>query len=87
MNNTKQVYTKSNQMLKSFEQAQAKVIKELESEPADNGMHAQWLRTQIQYAKQMTVESMHEILKTNPSGVTDESANHGVATMIQSSMK
>ncbi len=71
----------------SFEQAQAKVIKELESEPADNGMHAQWLRTQIHYAKQMTEQTMREILQTNPSGVTDESANHGVAKMIQSSMK
>ena len=80
-------YTKSKQMPKSFEQAQAKVIKELKFEPADNGMHAQWLNTQIRYATEMTIESMREILKMNPSGLTDESAKHGVAKMIQSSMK
>jgi hypothetical protein len=73
--------------MKTFTEAQSEVIKQIKSEPADNGMHYQWIMTKTHYAQEMTEESMKEILKTNPKGLTDESAKYGVAQLIQFNMK
>ena len=73
--------------MKTFAEAQAMAVKHITSEPADNGIHAQWIRTKEHYAKEMTPESMIEILKKDPKGLTDESAKYGVAQLIQHLMK
>jgi hypothetical protein len=73
--------------MKTFTEAQDAAIKQITSEPADNGMHAVWIRTKAHYAQEMTEESMKEVLKTNPKGLTDESAKYGVAQLIQFMMK
>lgn len=72
----------------SFEQAQEKVVKQLQSEPADNGFHAQWLRTLCKYASEMSEEAMNEVLTTKPKpDLTDECAKHDVAQMIWKAMR
>ncbi len=72
----------------SFEHAQEKVVKQLQSEPADNGFHAQWLRTLCKYASEMSEEAMNEVLKTKPKpDLTDECAKHDVAQMIWKAMR
>ena len=73
--------------MKTFTEAQNEAIKHITSEPADNGMHMAWINTKARYAKDMTPESMKEILKSNPKGLTDESAKYGVAQLIQHLMK
>ena len=71
----------------NFTDAQNAAIKHITSEPADNGMHAAWINTKARYAKEMTEESMKEVLKKDPKGLTDESAKYGVAQLIQHLMK
>ncbi len=73
--------------MKTFTEAQDAAIKQITSEPADNGMHNAWIQTKARYAKEMTEESMKEVLKTNPKGLTDASAKYGVAQLIQFIMK
>ncbi len=73
--------------MKTFTEAQSEAIKKIKSEPADNGMHYQWIMTKTRYAQEMTEESMKEILKTNLKGITDESAKYGIAQLIQLYMK
>jgi hypothetical protein len=50
-------------------------------------MHYAWLQRKAHFAKEMTPETMHDILKSNPNGLTDESAKFGVAQLIQYLMK
>ena len=73
--------------MKTFTEAQDAAHKQIKSEPADNGMHMAWINTKARYAQEMTEESMKEILKSNPKGLTDESAKYGVAQLIQHLMK
>jgi len=73
--------------MKTFQEAQEGALKQIKSEPADNGMHYQWIMKKGQYAQEMTAESMKQILKSNPKGLTDESAKYGVAQLIQYNMK
>jgi hypothetical protein len=73
--------------MKTFTEAQSEAIKQIKSEPADNGMHYQWIMTKARYAQEMTEESMKEVLTTNPKGLTDASAKYDVAQLIQYIMK
>jgi hypothetical protein len=73
--------------MKTFQEAQEAALKQIKSEPADNGMHYQWIMKKAHYAQEMTAESMKQILKSNPKGLTDESAKYGVAQLIQYNMK
>lgn len=73
--------------MKTFQEAQEAALKQIKSEPADNGMHYQWIMKKAHYAQEMTAESMKQILKSNPKGLTDESAKYDVAQLIQYNMK
>lgn len=73
--------------MKTFQEAQETALKQIKSEPAENGMHAAWINTKAHYAREMTEESMKDILKIDPKGLTDESAKYGVAQLIQKLMK
>jgi hypothetical protein len=73
--------------MKTFTEAQTEVIKHIMSEPADNGLHFAWISTKARNAKELTEETMTEILKKNPKGLTDESAKYQVAQLIQHLMK
>ena len=73
--------------MKTFAEAQTAAIVQINSEPADNGMHYAWIQRKAHFAKEMTPETMRDILKSNPKGLTDESAKFGVAQLIQYLMK
>lgn len=72
----------------TFQEAKDKAIKEIASEPADNGFHYAVIQYKKKWATDMTEESMHEILKTKSKpSLTEESFKHGVASLIRSYMK
>lgn len=73
--------------MKTFQEAQEAALKTILSEPADTGMHYQWIQTKARYAQEMTEQTMKEILKTKPKALTSESAKYSVAQLIQSTMK
>lgn len=73
--------------MKTFTDAQNKAIKRIMSEPADNGMHMAWINTKARHAKEMTEDTMTEILKTKSEGLNDAAAKYGVAQLIQHLMK
>jgi hypothetical protein len=73
--------------MKSFAEAQTAAIIHINSEPADTGMHYAWIQRKAHFAKEMTQETMRDILKSNPKGLTDDSAKFGVAQLIQHLMK
>ena len=72
-----------------FAEAQAKVIQNIKDEPIDNGMHYAWVMRKAHLAREMTQESMDEILSKPkpPAGLTDDTLYYIVAQMIQSHMK
>lgn len=73
--------------MKTFAEAKSVAIVQITSEPPDTGMHYAWIQRKAHLAKEMTEETMREILKTNPWGLTDESAKFGVAQLIHHLMK
>ncbi len=71
-----------------FAEAQEKVIKSIKEEPIDTGFHNAWLMRKAYLAREMTEESMNEILLgPEPMGLTDATAKYTVAKQIQSLMK
>lgn len=79
---------KLNKAKMSFEQAQEKVIKKLQSDPVDCQHEAMWRNVQCKYAREMSEEAMNEVLKTKPKpDLTDECAKHNVAQMIWKAMR
>ncbi len=69
--------------MKTFAEAQSAAIVQINKEPAENGMHYAWIQRKAYFAKEMTEETMRNILKSKPKGLTDESAKFGVAQLIQ----
>jgi hypothetical protein len=72
----------------AFKVAQVKVIKSIQDEPIDNGIHAAWLGRKEKHAREMTEESMGEILMVRPKeDLAEEYMKYSIAHDIQSAMK
>ena len=75
--------------MKTFTEAQVLAVKEIESEPVDTGFHNMWIMTKARHAKEMTEETMNEILKAGkPQGwLDDATAKYTAASIIKRFMQ
>jgi hypothetical protein len=72
-------------MPKSFEEARALVIAEIDKEEPDNGMHAMWIRSKKAAAVTMTEADMNNIV--NGPDVDKFEPRSAIAKYIQKKMQ